>query len=161
MTKRHTYDIVTRPVGDAYESLLRVASRFATFLGVIVRSERVRLTDRARAVLVSLEPHLVRVEDTASWPGTDLIGGRVSKRYIYRLTPESLDVLVAAASDLYQWVNPSLPEDLHLLREDGSTVLGSVAQEEDAWLELDDTELIWFREHAPGVLEATSRDGSG
>ena len=89
------------------------------------------------------------MEDTASWPGTDLIGGRLSRRFLYRLTPEALDVLAEATSSLYEWVNPALPEDLHLLRGDESTVLGSVAQEEEAWIELDDDELAWWRQHVP------------
>ncbi|WP_157181531.1 hypothetical protein [Actinopolymorpha alba] len=55
--------------------------------------------------------------------------------------PESLEELLTATDDLFKWVNPDLPEDLHFLRVDGSTVLGSVAQEEEAWLELDEVEL--------------------
>ena len=34
----------------------------------------------------------------------------------------------------------SCPEDLHFLRAGGSTVLGTVAQEDDAWLEPTDQE---------------------
>ncbi|WP_344234779.1 hypothetical protein [Kribbella hippodromi] len=58
------------------------------------------------------------------------------ERFLFRLDAESLEVLVSSASSLYDWVNPMLPEDLHFLRSDGSVVLGTVAQEDDAWLQL-------------------------
>jgi hypothetical protein len=46
-----------------------------------------------------------------------------------------------SGSGLFQWVNLGSPEDLHLIRSDGTTVLGTIAQEEDAWMELDDGEV--------------------
>ena len=67
--------------------------------------------------------------------------GRTSLRYLYRLTPDSLDLVLAASDSIFDWVNPDLPEDLHLLRGDGSTVLGSVAQEDAVWVEGSEYEL--------------------
>jgi hypothetical protein len=81
--------------------------------------------------MADLTPYLVGSDETQEWPGTRLVGGGTSVRYTYRLCPE-LEVLTSAASDLFEWVNPALPEDLHFLREDGSTALGNIAQEDDA-----------------------------
>lgn len=74
------------------------------------------------------------------WPGTRLIGGGIARRYLFKLTYESLAIFIHSAQRLTDWVNPELPEDLHLLRNNGSTVLGNIAQEDDAWLELDQDE---------------------
>ncbi len=78
MTSRRTFDIVVRPAGETYQSLLRALVPIASLFGVVIRSEKVRLTEAAESVLRSLEPYLVRVEEVTKWPGTQLIGGRVS-----------------------------------------------------------------------------------
>lgn len=160
MTSRRTFDIVVRPAGETYQSLLRALVPIASLFGVVIRSEKVRLTEAAESVLRSLEPYLVRVEEVTRWPGTQLIGGRVSRRYIYTLDEGSLGVLLTAASDLFQWINPGLPEDLHFLRHDGSTVLGSTAQEEDAWLEVDSNELERWREQVSSEMRDALREHS-
>ncbi len=65
-----------------------------------------------------------------------MFGTGTEDRYLFRLDDASLDVLMSSAESLFDWVWPRLPEDLHFLRADGSTVLGTVAQADDAWLEL-------------------------
>ncbi|WP_291377746.1 hypothetical protein [Demequina sp.] len=152
MSARTTFDAVVPVRDELYKELLERVCPFAHYAGLVIRSEQVRLTTGGAAVLDQLEPFLVRREDVKSWPGTLLIGTRVSRRDLFALTPESIDVLKSAASELSAWVNPDLPEDLHLLREDGTTVLGSVAQHEDAWLELDDWESRDFDATASDAL---------
>jgi hypothetical protein len=125
--------------------VLLLVSPFARYVGLVVRSEKVRLTPDAHDVLGRLEPFLVTRESVSNWPGTQLVGTRVSRRDLFALTPNSIDVLLNAASEFSAWVNPYLPEDLHLVREDGSTVLGSVAQHDDTWLELEDQEYSDFK----------------
>ncbi|MBX3128286.1 MAG: hypothetical protein KF718_16295 [Polyangiaceae bacterium] len=56
------------------------------------------------------------------------------------MTDKLVEILVRASDSLYGWQQPQLPEDLAFLRTDGSTVLGTVAHEEDGWLELADQE---------------------
>jgi hypothetical protein len=41
---------------------------------------------------------------------------------------------------LFGWRQPELPEDLALLREDGTAVLASICHEHDAYLQLTDEE---------------------
>jgi len=75
------------------------------------------------------------------WPGTTKVALSDATRYVFRLTPATSRVLASSASSLFEWHNPRLPEDLHFLRADRSVVLGSVAHENYAWLELADEEL--------------------
>jgi hypothetical protein len=63
-----------------------------------------------------------------------------------------------SGSGLFQWVNLGWPEDLHLIRSDGTTALGTIAQEEDAWMELDDGEVDQWRARVPATpREAVSK----
>jgi hypothetical protein len=101
-----------------------------------------------------LQPYLIRAERVTEWPGTRLMGGRTSLHYLYRLTPESLAAILAAADYMLAWVNPELPEDVHFLRADGTTVLGSVAQEDAVWLELAEDELRNLLANASPLLRA-------
>jgi len=104
-------------------------------------------------VLQALSPHLLGVEQARVWPGTEL-SDSLATRHLFHLDERSLGILGDSAAGLFEWVNPGLPEDLHFLRLDGSTVLGSVAQEEDAWLELSDEELAGWRHSAGSLLNA-------
>jgi hypothetical protein len=79
-------------------------------------------------------------------PGSQIVGDRLSQRRLFRVGPETMEELLRVTDDLFGWVNPALPEDLHFLREDGSVVLGSIAQEDDAWLELDAEEMQALRD---------------
>jgi hypothetical protein len=74
--------------------------------------------------------------------------------YLYRLTSESSDLLKDAATGLYAWQEPDLPEDLHLLRADGTTWLGSVAHHRDGWLEVDGEEYRQVMESIPELVLA-------
>lgn len=140
MTRRATWNITAACKGALYIQLLHAAAPLSAKFGLIVHVPIDRLREPANAVMSRLDPHLITVEHVTEWPGTKTFGGRTEKRFLYRITPDSLHVLATAARDLYAWVNPDLPEDLHLLRQDGSTVLGTIAQEDDGWLELEPEE---------------------
>lgn len=144
-----TYDLSVSPEGPVYGALLRAAAAVpADVLGVVWHSEGLAKTDRARAVLAALEPHLLAAEEVSAWPGARTYGWTAT-RYTYALSPESLDVLLRSAASIFDWVSPDLPEDAHFLRADGSTVLGSTAQEDDVWVELTDDEVAVWRAQAP------------
>lgn len=141
MSDRRTITLAAPRDVSGYRALLRSVAALASSAGLIVRSPKVQLSARADSLLAALTPFLLATEDVDRWPGTQLIGDRKSRRFLYRLAPESIALLVSAATGIFDWVNPELPEDLHLLRADGTVVLGTVAQEEDAWLELTAAEL--------------------
>lgn len=152
MSHRRTYDIPAEICTRSYRDLLQTTAALAAVAGLIVRSDAISLSRHAQSVVEQLEPYLVGMEKTDKWPGTQLVGGSVSTRSLYRVTSESLDILAQSSPSLFHWVNPDLPEDLHLLRSDLSPVLGSVAQEGDAWLELSGEEAKQWRSMAPRAI---------
>jgi hypothetical protein len=135
-----TYNIMSPVAGDDYAAMLRLLARYSVAFALIIGMPLDRLEGRATDVLARLGPHLLDAQESQAWPGAQIVGTLTVDRYLFRLDSRSLDVLVSAASDLYEWVHPGLPEDLYFLREDNSTVMGTVAQEDDAWLELTDAE---------------------
>ena len=50
-------------------------------------------------------------------------------------------MILDVTTSLWDWVNGDFPDDLHFLREDGTTVFGSTWCDEYAWLEVDNDEL--------------------
>ncbi len=47
----------------------------------------------------------------------------------FQLNDETVDILVDAADSFFDWEQPELPEDLAVLREEGTTWLGSITHE--------------------------------
>ncbi len=82
---------------------------------------------------------LIATEETQRWPGGGTIKGTTSL-WKFRLEPTLRDLLLARAKGLYRLLSPRLPEDLAVYREDGSVLLGSVAHEHMAWMNLTDHE---------------------
>lgn len=71
------------------------------------------------------------------------------RRFLYAFTPEFILLMESVSSGLFEWTRPQLPEDFHLLRSDGSTVLGSVTSEEQAYLRLSDPESLHWLDQWP------------
>jgi hypothetical protein len=90
-------------------------------------------------VLEEPEPFLLSRTDESEWPGTRLFDetASVSK---FLLRAETVKVLGMVAEGLFEWVQPNLPEDLCILRDDDSQWLVTIAHERDAYLELCDNE---------------------
>lgn len=130
-----TFDIVSEPTDRTYRLLLAFCGNYASTVLLIVRQQSL-LTDSARAVLESLEPYRRRVERRSEWPGTVLLGHGADV-HEYQFNDEVLLQLQTAASGLYQWVHPDLPEDLCLIKSDGTPILVTIAHEEDGYLILE------------------------
>jgi hypothetical protein len=150
MTRR-VYDFIEEPRGEALGKLLRALSRHASSATVVVRDDP-ELSDVGRAVLSRLALHLVERNRASSWPGTTLLDEEATV-FCFALSAEVLDELSCAAEGLYGWQQPTLPEDVALLRADGTAILGSVAHEHDAFLELSDEELESLVANVPGLVE--------
>jgi hypothetical protein len=86
------------------------------------------------------KPYLRSVADESEWPGTQL-SGHTATVYRYQLSVDFLALLKTRSRGLFDWVstwnsNRELPEDMAIYRSDGSVLLGSIAHECEAWLEL-------------------------
>jgi len=125
---------------SGYADIIRAAASLSTEFGLVMLTSENHLSDSVQKVLHDLQPFLLRTDETHNWPGTTSWGPvRVNR---YRSCPESVAVITSRASSFWQWTNF---EDIHFVRADGSTVLGSTMCEKDAWLEVDDEELSKIR----------------
>ena len=125
---------VADPAGaTAYSQLLEASATVCSYFLLVVR-ESLGLDSDAQRVLTDLLPYLVDEAASNSWPGTVLFSELAIVR-IYRLDSESMELLVTLASAFTDWVQPALPEDLCLLRSDGSAWLTSIAHEGDVFVD--------------------------
>jgi hypothetical protein len=117
--------------------LLDQVSAFASIASFVVDGNASRYSSWAHALVDEIKSELVETESiTDRWPGTLKLTASHATRYLFRLTPATSTLLQQAATSLFDWHNPRLPEDLHFLRADHSLLLGNIALEEYAWMEL-------------------------
>jgi hypothetical protein len=71
--------------------------------------------------------------EVSEWPGTRLLAGTAVLRD-YELSEAMTSALGEAADGLYEWCQPSRPEDLVLWGGDGEPWLVTIAHERDGYL---------------------------
>jgi hypothetical protein len=128
------FDLLREPTPDAFRRLLSILSEESYSFSLVIQPD-LGLTASANALLVSLRPHLLRIDRTSSWPGTELLDGVAEVRH-YRVESEAVEALLRASPLLYRWRQPRLPEDLALYDMNGRVMLGSTAHERDGWIEV-------------------------
>lgn len=139
---RRTFEIAVEPRGGTYHDLIyRSFPWCAELVLVTVPLEGGDpLLPDGRRVLTELEPFRRSTTMGPAWPGTRLGGDGVGQVHRYQVEPPLLDVVATATDHLYGWRPPALPQDIALLRGDGSPFLVTVTQQEWAALELDPDE---------------------
>ena len=154
--KRHSYVFVREPFGSVYRNLLEYALRTCKSVGLImqVRGRPVPADD----VIVRLEPYLLDRREVNEWPGSQLAFGHRARRDIFSFGPPVVGIMLSVADGLYDWENVELPDDPHLLRDDGGVWLGTVVHERDAWLELDEDEYRELAAEIPDVAALLQRE---
>jgi hypothetical protein len=148
--ERLIFDFNQEPQGDLLKSLLVGSAELATTCGLIVQGD-FPATQSASRLAAGLSPYAKDPKKVSSWPGTQLHDEGNAIQYQYVFSQPVAHLLFEAADHLYGWVSPDLPEDLHLLRQDGSVLLGSVAHEHDAWLEMGEDEFTRLTISVPGL----------
>lgn len=131
-----TYSLAVAPTGDDYLKLLDIAGEFAVLAG-LVQGSPTREPSSAE-FMAGAERFLLRDELVYEYPGG--ITPFPVRRFLYRYDSDFVTLVTSVTSSLFDWSRPRLPEDLHLLRPDESTVLGSVTSEDHAYLRLTDAE---------------------
>lgn len=122
-------EISSEPIGEAYRSLIRFCGAHSRTCGFVFRG-----LDVPHCQLFAEERSLIdaRFRVTSDWPGTRLVG---HSAVIMEFDAQAGSVFAEHASPgLYSWIAPTLPEDLHFVREDGSILLASCAHERFAFL---------------------------
>jgi hypothetical protein len=109
------------------------------------------LEPTAEELLQALEPHLVRREVAASWPGTKLHQATAQLSW-FAYNYASYSTVKEAVTGLYEWQHPAYPEDLCLMRGDGSEWLVSIAHERWSDLTLAESELADVRSRVPQLV---------
>ena len=153
---RSTYTFTSEPRGDVYRALVEVAAGFCSSALLVVR-DGLGLSEAASQILEKLGPHLESKGRESAWPGTELLGHEATV-YRFKLAPEARWGLATAAAGLFDWRQPDRPEDLCLLRSDGSAWLGSIAHERDAFLSLSAEEVRRLEAEAPAIWALLARD---
>jgi len=136
VSARKTYDLIDEPCGPEYDALLDGALAQCTTAVVWITGG-----ERPAAAVEALASHLM---------GENAPGSRTVLRYRYNR--DSAAVFKQLARGLYAWRQPQLPEDLALLRADGSPWLVSIARERLGYLELTPFEKLLLGRSAPGLV---------
>ena len=122
------------PKGDTYRRLLVSSLEYCNVFLLVDRGYP-EFDESAKGLLERLQPFLIGRTEESEWPGTKLLNSTATV-HRFRLTPESVTVLGDATDRLYSWEQPELPEDLSLIRFDGSPWLVTIAHERDSYLTL-------------------------
>lgn len=128
---RAVYNLSADITGEAYASLLQEALSACESFTIVVRHS-MDLDDSERKVLNRLQPFLIAQEEKSEWPGTQLLDSTAQVNS-YELTPLAAQVLAEAASGLFSWTQPELPEDLCLFRAGGEPWLVTTALRKTAY----------------------------
>ncbi len=157
LTKRYHFEILGRPRGETYRTLIRELAALCPFAKL---NHDKFVTERQIAVLDLLQPDIVARMTKLAIPGY-LIGPSSLRNpymvenphhvYVFRLTERTLSVLTRATNRLYGWQYPDLPEDLCLLREDWMPCLLTVSHEYFAYLYMTPAELFPLLERVRGL----------
>ncbi len=126
------------PKGNLYRDLIRYAVVDCK-MALLVVHKTMPLERSGQEVLAQLEAFLMQKVESSEWPGTRLFG-KTAWVFRYHFQLESAEILVGATDALYRWRQPSLPEDLCLLRADETPWLVSIAHERDGYLDLSQNE---------------------
>jgi hypothetical protein len=135
--KRAMHTITTPVEGDLYRALLGLACDQG-FVGLLIEPPQPPLKESAKALLASLKPF--EEKRAMSWPGTTLLKEEaIVHKFV--LTDSAVKILARATDNIFGWLAPDLPEDLCVLRPDGTPWLVTIAHEGDAYFELSEDEV--------------------
>ncbi len=143
---RYTYDTFSDIEGELYHSLLVLAMQFVRLGGFVVRSQG----ETINQVLEEFLPYFVEDSLQTDWPGTQLTTSQ-ERVTTFELNPVTLELLQQKSNSIFSWILPDLPEDLFLLREDGTPWMGSVAHEGYIFFELTEDESRIFFDAFPSL----------
>jgi hypothetical protein len=145
-------EIYNDPKGEAYCWLIDYAMSRCPVFALADRGWKGSGNSCSR-VFEALEPYLIRMQSCESAIGTSATAYSLEGTiYYYRCDPEAAIVIKEAASSLFAWQHPHLPEDLCFLDENGKDWLYNVAHERMAGLHIGETEGKEISETVDGLF---------
>ena len=145
------YDLLAEPRGEGYRNLIRASLDYANSFLLVVNPGIGIVEDPGQRLMRELHPYLLSEDRKTQWPGTMLLSDDSALVSRFSLSPQTSAILGGAVEGLFDWIGPTLPEDLCILRADGSPWLVAIAHERDAYLELRDGERVTLAEDVPSL----------
>jgi hypothetical protein len=134
MSLNTIYNIQEEPEGALYCRLLTAGQDKCRFVVLVIR-RTIKMNENGIQALTQLEPYKISSVETDEWPSTKLVDDTATV-LTYSYEKASVDLLMGCSDRLYGWQQPDLPEDLCLLRPDGSPWLVTISHENDGYLML-------------------------
>jgi len=154
VTKNFTFK--SPPRGPVYVEMLQAGLEDGATLLLVVQPS-LPLGGNGSTLLASLDEYALDARDASEWPGTRLLSG-TARVHRFKLGPELVNKLLKATESLLDWQQPNLPEDLCILRADGTPWLTTISHEGDAFLSLTSDEAEKLRTAHPAVMEWITPD---
>lgn len=114
---------------------------FADSFSFVLRDENL-MSQQTHTLLNELSIYLIIETDVKEWPGTKLTLDN-ARLFKYYLNKETAFILSFYNDNLYNWLQPTLPEDIVFYKND-QPVFVSITHEKEAYFEVsqDDINLI-------------------
>jgi hypothetical protein len=136
-----TYELDFYMDSEDFASLLRSLVGVSHYCGMVQMWPVSAYGEKVGRLLNDLSKQLVRTENTFDWPGTKSLQTDAPVRYLFSVSDLTVDKIIACGTEFDSWIAPKLLDDIHFLRSDGSTVLGSTSSEQWVWLDVTAQEL--------------------
>jgi hypothetical protein len=137
--------------GTLYREVLQYALKVCSE-GVLLIRPYYSCSESARKVLERLSAFPSPDKESLPWTGAQLFdSGAEVKRFLY--CQETVDILLEVSKKIFDWEQPGLPEDLTLIRPDGSDWLVAMSHSRQAFLSLS-------REERSDIVHAIPRLGA-
>lgn len=144
------YDLVEEPKNEIYRRLILFSLKFCDKFQFVV-PHHINQNKSVQDIIKKFKKFQISKTEKSEWPGTKLFRGTATI-YQYRLNKETITLLINSASGLYSWVQPDYPEDLCLLRPDGTPWLVTISYERDGYFELELKEQRELQDSIPELL---------
>lgn len=141
--------MLEEPRGESYRQLIR-ASLYYGDRFLLITNSLPDVDAPARSLTAALKPYLLSANRESEWPGTRLLEDTALVSS-FSMRPETAKILGEAVEGLFDWIEPELPEDLCILRPDGSPWLVTISHEQDAYFQLSDKEKGELTELVPDL----------
>lgn len=145
---KNIYTITEEPQGVTYRQLIVYALRRCSSLTLVIRDTV--SSESATEVLKKIEKYQIKKEQRSEWPGTKLID-HTATVFTYDTASGIGDTLHKLADRLYDWVQPSLPEDLCFSTKEDDPWLVTISHERDAYLNITEEEFNTLIAEVPAL----------
>jgi Mg/Co/Ni transporter MgtE len=102
---------------EEYQKLIAFLATLSPKFSLVIRD--VLQKNKMAHFLERINGHFLAKRIVSEWPGTKLLDN-TAELYIFAVTPISIKVIMNSVENLYDWLEPKLPEDLCFLFSDSN-----------------------------------------